>query len=322
MKFFSAKTLAISAVLGSLVAVPLAANPQLAYIEGARANMDVLDTRSVQSTRFDYPHAVTIALPASYAVQPDKQYPVIWVLDDPLMTRSVIAMVDLLVSGNKMPEAIVVGVGSPSEEGLAGVGRRVMEFSPEGDGFFPDGPAAEVASFGEYPQRADDFQAFLLDELRPQLAQEFRMADFHVLQGHSLGGMFAGYTLFTRPEAFDAMIIGSAAMANVDRAAFRAEERFWAAGNRQLDVDLFVAAGGDEANDWFLANSHILSSTVEFSERLQARNYAGLSVETQFYEGEDHYTVVPRLLKDGLMHIFVDEAADLEPTWPKNPAAN
>lgn len=42
--------------------------PQLATVPGARANMEVLETRKVQSTHFDYAHAVTIAIPASYRV--------------------------------------------------------------------------------------------------------------------------------------------------------------------------------------------------------------------------------------------------------------
>ena len=37
------------------------ANPQLAAIPGARDNMELLETRAVQSERFDYTHAVTIA---------------------------------------------------------------------------------------------------------------------------------------------------------------------------------------------------------------------------------------------------------------------
>ena len=95
------------------------ANPQSALIPGARANMDVLETRRIRSKRFEYDHAVTIALPASYHVQPNRRYPVLWVFDDRLTTRHAIATVDLLVSGNMMPEIIVIGVGSPSEEGLA-----------------------------------------------------------------------------------------------------------------------------------------------------------------------------------------------------------
>jgi hypothetical protein len=119
------------------------ANPQIATIPGARANMNVLPPRSVQSEAFSYAHQVTVALPASYAVQPERAYPVLWVLDAPLLMRSVVGLLDVLVLGNLAPEMIVVGVGSPPEEGLAGVGRRMMDFSPPGEGYAPPGPAGE-----------------------------------------------------------------------------------------------------------------------------------------------------------------------------------
>ena len=104
------------------------ANPQIATIPGARVNMNVLPPRSVPSDAFSYAHQVTVALPASYAAQPERAYPVLWVLDAPLIMRSVVGLLDVLVLGNLAPEMIVIGVGSPPEEGLAGVGRRVMVF--------------------------------------------------------------------------------------------------------------------------------------------------------------------------------------------------
>ncbi len=308
--------------LNAFLVAPAQANPQLATIPGARANMEVLETRSVQSDQFDYPHAVTIALPASYRVQPDRAYAVLWVLDDPLMTRSAIATVDLLVSGNMIPEMIVIGIGSPSELGLAGVGRRIVEFSPPGEGFAAPGLNQEavrsVAPFPPYPHRAEDFLAFLADDLRPQLASEFRFADDHILHGHSLGGLFAGYTLFTRPDLFDRMIIGSPAMANVDDAVFKLEREF-AAANTALPVEIFVGAGGEEGNEWFLNAGGILTGTTRFIETLNLRDYEGLSVASRFYSGEDHYTVAPRIISDALRHFYRDEAEAIGSTWPQKP---
>ena len=303
-------------------ASPALANPQLALIPGARANMEVLETRRVQSQAFDYEHAVTIALPASYRAQPERRYPVLWVLDDPLMTRNAIATVDLLVSGNMIPEMIVIGVGSPSEEGLQAVGRRIIEFSPPGEGFAAPGlnkqAVRSVAPFPEYPHRAPEFLAFLADELRPQLAAELRFADDHILHGHSLGGLFAGYALFTRPDLFDRMIIGSPAMANVDDAVFKLEAEF-AKTNTALDVDLFVGAGGEEGNEWFLNAGGILSGTARFVEVMNLRGYEGLTIKSRLYEGENHYTVAPRVISDALRHFYRNEAAAIGSSWPQRP---
>lgn len=308
--------------LGFAFALPAHANPQLATIPGARANMEVLETERIQSSGFSYEHAVTIALPASYQVQPDRTYPVLWVLDDPLMTRMAISTVDLLVSGNMMPEVIVIGVGSPSEDGLPGVGRRILEFSPPGKGFGAPGlyseELAKVAPFPEYPHLADTFLAFLIDELRPQMAGRYRFSGEHILHGHSLGGMLGGYTLFARPGAFDKMILGSPAMANVDDAVFKAEEAY-SAENSALPAELYIGAGGEEGNQWFLSVGSILGGTARFVERLQLRGYEGLSLKSQFYTGENHYTVAPRVLLDGLVHLYREEAEAIGSSWPQRP---
>lgn len=298
------------------------ANPQLAAVPGARANMEILEAERVQSSQFSYEHAVSIALPASYQVQPDKAYPVLWVLDDPLMTRMAISTIDLLVGGNMVPEMIVIGVGSPAEEGLAGVGKRIIEFSPAGKGFAAPGLAAEemakVAPFPEYPHRADDFLSFLIDELRPQLAKRFRFSGEHTLHGHSLGGMLGGYSLFSRPEAFDKMILGSPAMANVDDAVFKAEEIF-VATKAPLPVSIYIGAGGAEGNEWFLSVGNILSGTARFVDRLQLRGYDGMDMKAEFYTGEDHYSVAPRVLLDGLRYLYREEAAKIGSSWPRRP---
>lgn len=316
-------TCLLAALLAGAISAPVGANPQLAYIEGARANMEVLPTQHVRGADFSYDHAVTVALPASYHAQPDRTYPVLWVLDDPLMTRMAIASVDLLVGGNLMPEVIVIGVGSPAEEGLAGVGKRIMEFSPPGKGFAAPGLAAEkmaeVVPLPDYPHRAEAFLALLVDELRPRLAERYRFSGEHILHGHSLGGMFAGYALFARPGAFQKMIIGSPAMANVDDAVFKAEEAY-AGAHREIEVELYVGAGGGEPDEWFLAIGNIASSTARFVERLQMRGYVGLSIESEFYTGANHYTVAPRVMVDGLVHLFRKESAAIGSSWPQPPA--
>lgn len=303
-------------------ASPLWANPQLAGIDGARANMDLLAPTPFKSPRFEYSHELTIALPASYVAQPQRRYPVLWVLDGPLMNRLVVGTLDTLVIGNHAPEMVVVGVGSPAALGLAGVGRRIMEFSPSGDGYAPSGLAreawAKVAPIPPFPHRADDFLAMLIDELRPQLAARYRFSGEHALFGHSAGGMLAAYSLFKRPGAFQKVILGSPYLDGVNGAVFKAEAAH-ANANRQLRVALFIGAGGGELNEWFLAASNIVSSTARFAETLQLRDYDGLRLETRLYSGEDHYTVVPRVIGEGIRHLWRDEAAKLGSSWPSRP---
>jgi len=303
-------------------AAPALANPQLATIAGARANMDLRPVERFQSKKFDYPHELTIALPASYGVQPDRRYPVLWVLDGPLITRSVIGIMDTLVIGNYAPEMIVVGIGSPATDGLRGVGRRIVEFSPRGEGYAPPGLGGEewnkVAPIPPFPHRADDFLAVLIDEVRPALAKRYRFSGEHALVGHSAGGMVAAYSLFARPGAFQKVILGSPYLNGVDGAVFKAEETF-ARTNKQMPVRLFIGAGDKEVDEWFLAVSGIVSSTATFAEKLHLRNYGGLELKSRIYADEDHYTVVPRVIGDGIRYLWRDESAKLGSSWPTRP---
>lgn len=284
--------------------------------------MDLRPVERFQSKRFDYAHELTIALPASYEAQPQRRYPVLWVLDGPLMTRAVVGILDTLVIGNYAPEMIVIGIGSPAKEGLSGVGKRIVEFSPTGKGYAPPGLGGEawttVAPIPDFPHRADDFLAVLIDEVRPAMAARYRFSGEHALYSHSAGGMLAAYSLFVRPGAFQKVILGSPYLNGVDAAVFKAEERF-ASSSKRLPVELFIGAGDREIDEWFLAVSGIVSSTTRFAEQLHLRNYDGLTLKTEIYSGEDHYTAVPRVISNGIRHLWRNEAAKLGSSWPTRP---
>jgi predicted alpha/beta superfamily hydrolase len=295
------------------------ANPQLAAVTGARVNMEILLPFSVQSGEFPYAHQVTVALPASYAAQPERKYPVLWVPDAPLVMRAIVGLLDVMVLGNLAPEMIVVGIGSGPEEGLAGVGRRVMDFSPPGKGYAPPGLAGErwtaLAPLPEFPHKADAFLNLLVDELRPRLAAKYRFSGVHALFGHSAGGMFAAYSMFKRPEAFQKIIIGSPYLEGVAGAVFKAEAEF-AESNKDLDADVFLAAGEKEAEEYFVAISGNLESTARLSRTLTARHYPSLALSTRFFAGKDHYTVLPDVIVSGIGYLWREEIAKLPSSWP------
>lgn len=320
MSTFAVRSTLVLLCAASFVCAEALANPQLASIPGARANMKMLEPSTVRGATFTHDHEITVALPASYDAAPDMKYPVLWVLDAPLMLRTVVGILDTLVIGNHAPEMIVIGVGSRSEDGLAGIGRRVMDFSPPGSDYFPPGEAGAtwqaLAPLPEFPHKADEFLALLVDELRPQLAAKYRFSGEHALFGHSAGGMFAAYALFKRPGAFDKMIIGSPYLQGVRGAVFLAEADH-AKRAKDLDVTLFLGAGDQEVDEYFLAISGIVSSMARFSETLRLRQYPSLKLETRIFTGEDHYTVVPRIVSEGIRQVWAEEAAGLPSSWPE-----
>lgn len=282
--------------------------PQLT--PGARICMSILPPGQFEAPGFDWTYEVQVAVPATYDVLPEKQYPVLWVTDGPSYIPLVVGLLNAL-SFQHVPEMIVVGVGCPPELGLLEHGRRrSSDFAPPGTSYFYSGFAGErlkaMAAAGGFqppPQSADRLLSFLVDTLRPELARRFRMANEHVLFGHSGGGMFAGWALFERPQAFAKYIIGSPSINAVERAVFRLEEAY-AASHSDLPVSLFLGAGELEIVDPAIAAWGLVSSPVLLAETLRLRNYPSLKLHARVFPGKDHLTVIPDILADGLRALW------------------
>jgi predicted alpha/beta superfamily hydrolase len=277
---------------------------------GSRYTMSMEPPIAKRTTAFDWDYEVQVALPASYGTQPDKRYPVLWLMDGPLMIHLAVGLVNLLVMGGLAPEMIIVSVGCPSKAGVAEYGRRrIIDLTPPGKSMLYDGPGGDfMRKLGVQdgaPQHADDLLAFLVDELRPELAETYRMDDDHGLMGHSGGGMFTNYAVFARPGAFGRYIIGSPSSNAVDRMAFRLEAGY-AADNNDLKADIFFGAGEQEIGQLYMAAWGIVSSPVLMAETLLLRQYPSLKVTTRIFPGKDHFTVLADVISEGIRAVWAD----------------
>ena len=278
---------------------------------GARCTMSIEPAMAIRAAAFDWDHEIQVALPASYGVMPDKSYPVLWLTDGPFLIHLAVGVLNTLVVGGLAPEMIVVGVGCASDAGAAEFGRRrAIEFAPPGASILFDGPGGDyfrklgVPEAGQ-PQKADDLLAFLVDELRPALAETYRMSDDHGLMGHSGGGMFANYALFARPGAFRRYIIGSPSSNAAGRAAFRLEAEY-AAANADLEADVFFGAGEREIAKLSLAAWGIVSAPVLMAETLLLRQYPSLKITTRIFPGKDHSSVIADIIAEGIRAVWAD----------------
>ncbi len=265
----------------------------------------------MRTAAFDWDYEVQVALPASYGVQPDKRYPVLWLTDGPLMLHLAVGLLTTLVIGSLAPEMIIVAVGCASEAGAAEfTRRRSIDFMPPAKSMLFDGPGGDfIRKLGapdDGARQADDLLAFLVDELRPALARTYRMDDDHGLMGHSGGGMFASYALFAKPGAFRRFIIGSPSSYLADRAAFRLEAAY-AAANTDLKADIFFGAGEQEISQLHMAALGIVSAPVLMAETLRVRQYPSLKVTTRIFPGKDHFTALPDVLIEGLRAVWADK---------------
>jgi predicted alpha/beta superfamily hydrolase len=119
--------------------------------------------------------------------------------------------------------------------------------------------------------------------------------------GHSLGGLFALYTLFHFPDTFDRYVALSPSLWWDNGVIFEYESAF-ANRHSELLARLFLAVG--EREDEEGPELRMISNLVKFHKRLQERAYAGLEMDMIIMAGETHQSVVAGATSRGLRSIF------------------
>ncbi|WP_286828286.1 MULTISPECIES: alpha/beta hydrolase [Kordiimonas] len=335
------KTILFSFVL--LVGIPAAAcsaeknggsiqSGQLGTIIGAinePTGVTLEPLRRMRGEKFEWDHEIQVALPPSY-FKTEKPYPVLWVVDGlysfDRATRIVYSEVK-----KHLPEMIVVGIGVPFSEVAANTQRRPYEFSSSSEavGFEGLGGYILEEKLSEARQRiqgsgrpvwsrtggAADFLNFIIDEVRPVLAKEYRMSDDNTLYGHSGGGYFCTYALFARTESFSKYVCGSPNLFGSNFDLFKMEEQY-ANEHRDMKASVFFGVGESEIlEDTFngvIPAWAIVSSTARMGEILYLRKYPSLDINVRVFPSEDHISVIPLNLAWGLRTLWANDARNVE----------
>ncbi|HEY0686144.1 MAG TPA: alpha/beta hydrolase-fold protein [Steroidobacter sp.] len=264
-------------------------------------------------------HEIQIALPPGYD-QGDARYPVLWLMDGHAIFAESLNTVRRLTT--QVPRMIIVGVGVPPEAVEEFQTRRAYDFSPFDDWKRTTAPGRDV--FNEANKALDEFTrqsgmgvaeraggaphflSFLLDEVRPALAKKYRLADQHILFGHSSGGTFCTYALLARPEGFQKYICSSAGLYGGNGYFFELENRY-ARTHDDLKAEVLFAAGEEEVTQPTIAGIGLVSSTSRMAEVLTERKYPSLELRMRFFPAEDHATTLPRSLSWGLRTLLKAE---------------
>lgn len=240
--------------------------------------------RMMRAKGWKWDHEVRVYLPPSYKTS-GRAYPTLWVTDNSLELVQGALFGAGTGLGSAPPELIVVAIGAPAGTSYGEFGRRrTYEFIPDrslmGD-LFAEVPAEAVGG-------AAGFLDFLVNQLRPQLAKEYRMdSKDHGYGGHSGGGQFGLYVLFNQPQSFSKYLISSPA---VHQPWLDMEEKYYRQ-HKDLPAKVFLSAG--EAELLNSRGSQIVSTVALVSERLAGRKYPSLELFARIFPGEDHLSVMP-----------------------------
>ncbi|WP_313284768.1 alpha/beta hydrolase [Stutzerimonas kunmingensis] len=230
---------------------------------------------------------------------PPGGYPVLYVLDGNALFPGLAIQAQALEDRpdpNLRDSVLVVGIGYPGEA-LYDFKARAEDYTPKADDR-QRLPGREPPPSGG----ADDFLAFIEDELKPQIAQRYPVdARRQTLFGHSYGGLFTLYTLFTKPQAFQGYVAASPSIwwyqGYVER-TLEAFERQLA--DQPVAARLLVTAGGaeqpaagaamDDPRQRHMAERRMVGNARDLIDRLQRLSGRGLHSEFQLFPGANHGT--------------------------------
>ncbi|MBK1697779.1 alpha/beta hydrolase [Rhodovibrio salinarum] len=197
----------------------------------------------------------------------------------------------------RVPDLLVVGLGYDTD-GLFDYARRRCDYTPPRDG---RGPALDPQRPEYMAGGAATFQQDLLGELRTAAERDVPIdPSGRSLWGHSFGGLFVLYTLFTRPEAFQSYLPvspslwwGDDVMVTLERAA---------ATRSRAPASVHVMLGDRESRSDRPkpANPGPAPATLALASRLQRRS--DLDVTTRILTGCGHRDALDHSLPLALQH--------------------
>ncbi len=240
------------------------------------------ELRQIKSSETGRDYDIYIRPPDGYTPEGKQKYPVLYLLDGQWDFKLLDSIYGGLYYDGYIPEMFIVSItySGPNADYNS---LRAIDYTPFQDAY--------VQGSGHAPE----FLAFLKKELFPLIESNYRVdPSRRVLMGHSFGGTFTLYALFTEPELFSGYVAGSPAVVFGDNFAFKQEAEY-AKSHQDLPVRLYLFVGGSE---------DLRYPVEEFMKVLRGRNYPGLEIETRTLEDERHAGVKPEGFNRGLRYIF------------------
>jgi predicted alpha/beta superfamily hydrolase len=245
-------------------------------------------------------YQLSVALPGSYASQPNRRYPVLYVTDGYWDFPTVQTSYANLVYDRVVPEIIIVGIGYAGENPNYGHLRR-WELSPV--------PTDEDSAGSGH---AADFLRTIEQEIIPFVEHEYRVdASDRVMAGSSLGGLFTLYSMYARPGLFQAYIAVSPAVREQHEWLLGYEDAFAQAG-RPLKARLFMSGA---ENEW----PTFLAAIERFHQRLAQRTYPGFVFQYRPVDGMRHAGTKAEGYVRGMQFVFAPFAPETGPMSEDHP---
>jgi uncharacterized protein len=219
-------------------------------------------------------------------------------------------------AGANVGPGVIAAIGYPTDEPYDFL-RRSWDLTPP--------PGREYPPFtpgGKHPRTggAEGFLDAIESDILPWIAGETLIDPARqTLFGHSFGGLFALYSLFTRPGLFSRYIPASPSIGWEDCVLSSAEAAFLASAPDGRPVDVRISAGEYEGDTLapFRARrpdaaqrlakqkaERTLGQAQDLAARLIAAGRSGLSASFEPFKGENHMSVLPTAVNRAVQAAF------------------
>lgn len=219
---------------------------------------------------------------------PETGFPVIYMLDANSAFGSMAETVRLRTRGPHMLEpTVVVGIGYDTNQPFE-TNRRFYDYTVYADK--TELPDRKDGSEWPTTGGADLFLTFIEEELKPLIEQKISIdRNRQTLFGHSLGGLFTLYTMFTKRQAFQVYAAGSPSIWWKNQFLFPLAERFAKEAqdstSEPVQTSLLIGIGSEE-------KAEMIVDAKEMHDRLSSSNIPGLQVQYRCFDEENHLSVI------------------------------
>lgn len=240
-------------------------------------NLGTRDT--ISSKLLSEKRPIIISLPKGYE-KGTSNYPVLYLTDGVQNIWHVLGTIEVLTRTGSIPPVIIVGIESLDRN--RDFSPTVIENKPKSGGGLK-------------------YLEFMEKELIPFIDSNYRTQPFRILEGHSMGGLFAAYALMEKPKLFNAHIIMSPSFWWNNEEFINKSGPFFKS-NQDLETTLFFGIGTLESSkEWGMRKE-----LQKFIDGITTNQPKNLRFEHKEMESEGHMSSVLLSNYYGLKSIFSD----------------
>lgn len=227
----------------------------------------------VQSKKLNGTRQIIISLPTSYEKEPDRKYPLLFLLDGEYLFDAFSGALSYANYWDDLPQVIIVGISQNAN------GERFVDSQFNAESGLPEEGGAR-------------FYDFIGTELLPALEKKYRIAPFKIIAGHDTTAGFLNFFLYKDKPLFNAYISLSPEFA-LDMET-RIAERL---ANIQQPLFYYQATADGDVKK--------LSKRIQdLDQNIKSKNNKNLNYRFDDFKGASHYSLVLSAVPNALYQIF------------------